>query len=227
MSEGFRLYLVRHGESQNNCNPEPQRVPDPLLTAIGQRQAHLLGQRFFNRESGELLPDLLLSSAFQRTMQTLRPTANLLDMRPDIWTDLFEVGGCHDGYLPGKTIARPGLSRKQIQAQYPEYNLPDDITDTGWYTGTDKETYAEASARAALQADKLVATFSGRDIVVLCLIHADLKGLLCQQFFPDNPDIAHTPFANTSVTLISFNATTPELLLLNDSSHLPDDLISH
>ena len=43
---GFHLYLVRHGESANNALPNHQRVADPSLTELGQKQAHNLAAHY-------------------------------------------------------------------------------------------------------------------------------------------------------------------------------------
>jgi len=45
MDKIFNLYLVRHGESYNNAVPMAQRVCDPPLTELGQKQAAKLAER--------------------------------------------------------------------------------------------------------------------------------------------------------------------------------------
>ncbi|OED39401.1 hypothetical protein AB833_15865 [Chromatiales bacterium (ex Bugula neritina AB1)] len=224
MQNGLKLYLVRHGESANNALPDAQRVNDPLLTERGQQQAQLLGERFHQKATGELEPDLLLTSAFTRTIQTLRPMATLLAKKPQIWTELYEVGGCYDGHLPGQMIGAPGLSRSQLQERYPEYIIPDDIDDNGWFRLENAETHAQAAVRAEQQAERLLETFYGQDIVVLCLIHADFKNLLLQQFLPDQERLQ---LANTSVTLLHFEEKVPSVVAINDTQHLSAELISY
>ena len=40
----MELFLIRHGQSLNNFQPQEQRVEDPPLTDLGRRQAELLAE---------------------------------------------------------------------------------------------------------------------------------------------------------------------------------------
>lgn len=226
MSQGFKLYLVRHGESANNALPDPERVNDPLLTERGEQQALHLGDRFHQHSQDGTTVDLLLTSAFRRTMQTVRPMASKLQMQPEIWSDLFEVGGCYDGHLPGQMVGQTGITRSELQSEFPEYKIPDDIDENGWYKNKPAETREQATARAEVQAKRLISEFSERDITVLCLIHADFKDMLIRQFLPNQSEYTTDPLANTSVTLLDFSSHKPDVLLFNDTDHLSPELIS-
>ena len=224
----FQLYLVRHGESANNALPEAQRVSDPSLTPLGKQQADLLGERFARMAADNEKMDVLLTSAFLRAIQTVRPIAGNLQMRPEIRTDLYEVGGCYSGHLPGEKVGDTGLTRAQLHADFPEYDVPDDIDEHGWYKRKPVETHAQAVQRAAEQAQRLRSEFEGRSVRVLCLIHADFKRLLLQEFVTD-PHYADALLNNTSVTHLQFSGAAgsePEIVVHNDISHLTHDLHS-
>ena len=138
MEKIFDLHLVRHGESYNNSVDQSQRVNDPPLTELGQAQALRLAERIRqqfdhscdnvgthtgNKSRSAPLLDKVYTSAFLRTMQTIYPTTQVTNVTPEIWTDLFEVGGCFDGYLPGKTKGMPGMTDAEIAQQFSDYKI--------------------------------------------------------------------------------------------------------
>lgn len=64
----FELYLIRHGQSETNVNPDLMgQTPDVALTKLGKRQAELLGQRF-NKELVAF--DFVYSSPYKRAYDT-------------------------------------------------------------------------------------------------------------------------------------------------------------
>lgn len=240
MKKSFNLYLVRHGESHNNSVPQSQRVNDPPLTDLGHTQATLLADRISkqfsldgnrtNQSSPHL--DKLYTSAFLRTMQTIHPTTSLTGRHPEIWTDLFEVGGCFDGYLEGQTVGRSGMTRDEIATQFPGYKIPADIDDTGWWKSKPREKPEEAASRANSVAKILLDNFHGTDASVLCIIHGDLIRLLMDILVTEQPELTTAVVHNTSMTHLRFShANTehdyaPEVLLFNDTSHLRTEHLS-
>ncbi len=230
MTNTFLLYLIRHGESANNALPEAQRVSDPALTELGMAQAEKLGQRFHQHVAAGNKIDLILTSPFLRTMQTIRPTAKLLNMNPQIRTQIYEAGGCFDGYRPGELKGKPGMTHQEISTQFPEMLIPTDIDHQGWYKRTSFENWEEATKRAEQQANLLKNEFIGSNKSIICTVHADLIGLMMAVFCEHDLSMANTTVSNTSVTLLSFkaNATnTPDVISFNDASHLNPDEISH
>ncbi len=230
MKDTFRLYLVRHGESANNALPESSRVSDPALTTLGVNQADSLGQRFRNHVAAGNNIDLILTSPFLRTMQTIRPTAKALNMRPEIRSQLYEVGGCFTGYRPGELTGQPGMTNVEIAEQFPEMQIPPDLDDKGWYKCQPFETWDQAEQRAEQQASQLKQEFVGSGKSVICTVHGDLIGLMMGVFCPHDLSMSDTLVSNTSITLLSFEANTPndpEVIHFNDASHLASHEISH
>ena len=267
MEKIFNLYLVRHGESYNNAVPLAQRVCDPPLTELGQKQAAKLGERIRQEfhhpavsadSNQEMSPaptlDRVYTSAFLRTMQTIYPTTQLTGATPVIWTDLFEVGGCFDGHLPGQTTGRPGMTHKEIASQFSTYQIPADIDENGWYKSKPRETPELAEARATRVVQQLFERYHGNQINVMCVIHGDLIRMLMRNLVPEQPDYGTDVTHNTSVTQLRFTAiqsnsttsdstsrvateqgvsgpgviaqTAPEVVQFNDTSHLSDQMLS-
>merc|ERR1719201_3021107 len=91
-------------------------------------------------------------SPLKRAMQTLQPTANRVGLRPQVWADCFELGGIYS-QLEG--TSNRGLTRAQMQELFPSYDLPEDVTDAGWYMLDGKETLEQGRQRAQACAQRL------------------------------------------------------------------------
>ena len=212
----FDLYLIRHGQSANNALPESQRVEDPPLTQEGVEQAQALARRF---EVGSVT--VLLTSGFRRAVQTARPLAARLKLRPQIWTDLHEVGGCYSGYIPGQEVGRPGMDRDTLSREFPEFDLPKDIDQAGWWKSRPYESWEQARARAKEQTERLKVEFRGTAAKVACVIHADFKALLLERIVSDRGgEYFPRDLRNTGVTHVQFDGNDFELVDLDNAEHL-------
>jgi 2,3-bisphosphoglycerate-dependent phosphoglycerate mutase len=169
----MKLFIIRHAQSANNLLGEQaayeeymvRRDPEPPLTELGRRQAellarHLAGNDFPERKqednkSGYGLTRLYCSPML-RTLQTAWPISQHTGLKPEIWLDLHEQGGIfHGNPRNGEPIVSfPGLSRRQIEEQYPGYLVPDAISDRGWWSGG-YEDMQGCYARAAKVAQTL------------------------------------------------------------------------
>lgn len=222
MANHFHLYLIRHGQSANNAVAESQRVEDPGLTAIGERQAELLAERFREQRFSHLL-----TSGFLRAVQTMQPLARRVRVRPAIWTDLHEVGGCYRGHEPGNLEGRPGMNRETLATRFPDFQLPDDIDELGWWKSRPFESHLQARKRAAGQAERLLREFRGTGATVACVIHADFKALLLDAFLPDERNrVFSADLVNTGVTLLRCSLEGNQVLEFNDAEHLHEELIT-
>lgn len=228
MNTSLTIYLVRHAQSHNNAQPDAQRVSDPAITKLGQLQAAKLASRVKDEFSNDTL-DGVLCSPFLRTLQTIQPAVQELPIKPRIWTQLFEAGGCYDGHEPGRLKAKSGMTRSEIAAKFPEFSIPEDIDEKGWYRSKGFEQWHEASLRAKQQAARLVDEHFGHRKSVLCMIHGDLIALLLSHFHPGNPVLSETNVTNTSITALRFDQrdAPPVVLSHNDTSHLQASEISY
>lgn len=220
---GFHLYLVRHGESANNALPDHQRVSDPALTELGQKQAQQLAQHYAEIDR----IDHILVSPFRRTLQTAQPLIKTRGDRAKIWTDLYEVGGCYSGFEPGKLLGQPGMTDAEIRYEFPEYDIPPSIDAQGWYKSRPFETWQMAIPRARSQAHKLRTTFANGDNVVFCFIHADFKQLLLQHLLPEQTEYHGGGIVNSSVTHLHFDDEDGSVIDYCNTDHLSDADISY
>jgi probable phosphoglycerate mutase len=66
----FELYLIRHGQSETNVNPDMMgQSPDVPLTKLGKRQAELLGKRL-EKENKKF--DFVFTSPYKRAYDTAK-----------------------------------------------------------------------------------------------------------------------------------------------------------
>ena len=197
-------------------------MEDPGLTEIGEHQAQLLAERFQHRKITHLL-----TSGFLRAVQTMRPLADCLKLQPEIWTDLHEVGGCYQGHQPGKLEGRPGMNRETLTSRFPEFKLPADIDERGWWKSQPFESYQQAKQRAERQSRKLLNEFHGTGATVACVIHADFKALLLESFVPnERHSLVPADLVNTGVTLLRCSVERVGVLEFNDAGHLREELIT-
>ncbi len=228
----FQLLLIRHAQSANNALPESQRVSDPGLTTLGHSQADALADWLCSYR-----PTELICSGFRRALDTTRPIAQKLSLRPKVRMDLFEQGGCYTGYLPEKKAAATGMGLSEIRETYGDWHIDDRISEHGWYHGCELENDHQARARADRVAqwvvDELVSRNPTGDEIYrpALVIHADFKALLlesllCGQqiptFFASRPYLV-SEFWNASVTQLTWIGHHWQLDFWNSISHLPTE----
>lgn len=238
----MEVYLIRHGQSQNNVlesalpgSPAAQgrRHQDPELTAKGERQARCAAG--FIAQGGHLYPDerqasrpmldQLYCSPMIRALHTAQLIGRTLGLRPLVWVDLHEMGGIYLDQDGGK-VGFPGQGRSQIQARFPETQLPPEVTEEGWWQGGYEEVY-RAQGRAIGVAHQL-RRMSGNGGRVGLVSHGDfLNGLL--KALEDQLPGAGTYWEhrNTGITRLDFEPSGRMILkYLNRVEHLPAELLT-
>eukprot|EP00947_MAST-08B_sp_MAST-8B-sp1_P001393 g1393.t1 len=123
----LRCCFIRHGESQNNVlhitagrNYARDRFADPALTDVGQAQAEAVAQ-FLSTGPAIVTPlDAVFVSPMRRTLMTAQPMSKALGLRPTVWSDCYEVGGCFKG---GK--GEPGMTAAEIRDEFEGYRVPE------------------------------------------------------------------------------------------------------
>jgi len=160
----MQLYYIRHGQSVNNAGwdtPNYIESNDPVLTEIGQQQAHILSEYLENNQTitehkgwdeqnryGFGITHIY-TSLMERAVSTALPTARRLQVPFTAWTDIHETGGIYgrEGELKDKGL--PGNPHSYFQTNYPELRLPEKLDETGWWQGRPIETEEQAHERAA------------------------------------------------------------------------------
>lgn len=245
----MKLFLIRHAQSANNALAESaamddylaQRSPEPSITELGFRQAQLTADHLAQLEWPEDGSDQrtndshgygftkLFVSPMWRTLQTSWPIAKALQLKPEVWIDIHEHGGIfHGNPRHGDVVSLPGLTRQEIIEKFPGYQLPDAITETGWWDGGYEEMEG-CYERAAMVANTLRdwAPDMADDRIALVSHGTFLDSLIKALLGHDFASQLYYTHYNTAITRIDF---TPKgfLLLryLNRTEHLTPTLIS-
>jgi len=229
----FELLLIRHAQSANNALDESFRVPDPGITEIGKRQSQCLADWLKTYP-----PTVLYCSAFRRALETTRPIAESTGLQPIIRQDIFEWGGCYEGYIPGKIKPSPGMNRNEIASQFPDWQIDARIGDSGWYTEPILETTELAIKRSRVVSRwlrKMFEDFSAgqaRSARVALVIHADFKALLLRILLNDKSHFGERTFEhlsevpNTSVTQLTWTGGDWQINFWSSIGHLHGELLT-
>lgn len=150
----MRLILVRHAQSANNklttsTGSEVGRVADPSLTELGFTQAEMLGQWWERLQYPK--PQAIYSSLMRRTIETIDPLAEFLDLAIVARTDSFEIGGPYEGAWADQTAA-PGSPRSLLEGLSERVVLPASATEDGWWSGPVESEQQTRDRAAALWA---------------------------------------------------------------------------
>lgn len=174
----MQIIYIRHAESYNNYLYFVQRsaekfVLDPPLSEVGQQQAAALAE-FLKANQDDFNFDHIYISPFLRTLQTAQAFTPLYpDIPKTVSTLLYEEGGCREIYPgdPPVTILSPGLNRAQMEAQFPAYELPEEITADGWYLLPDVEPVSHTLYRANQLVEQLTAQYGETDAKIALVSH--------------------------------------------------------
>jgi broad specificity phosphatase PhoE len=223
----MRLYIIRHAQSTNNALPDrSNRVSDPSLTELGERQASRLAE--FLSESGENRYGItkLYCSAMYRALKTTFPISQSLGLAPEVWADIHEIGGIYLGDDEESYTSLPGKTRSEILAEFPDYCLPSNITENGWWNGP-YETTTLLRARAERVAERLCSWAANEETITM-VSHAGFINVLLHVLLQiDQEANIFFHHRNTAVTSLRFFANGMlDIRFMNDTRHLPPELLS-
>jgi len=218
------LLLIRHAQSENNALGDALRVPDPNITSIGVAQSRKLAGAV-----KKLSPSVLYCSPFLRSLETTRPIVEQTGLIPIVRQDIYEQGGCHSGYQPGKRIAQRGMGRVALATKYVGWQLDERIHVDGWYDRADYETQEEARHRAQQVKEWYESeprTHSLKDRAAM-VIHADFKMRLLEAFLGNaNVEEHFGEIVNTSISQLSLSNGRWKLDYWNTFAHLETDEVT-
>lgn len=244
------LYIIRHGQSTNNALMEDfaRRVKDPELTEIGQQQAEHVARFLAEAVNLETLvrhpvdsPERethhphtlthLYTSPMLRALQTSAPIARALGIKPEVWIDIHEIGGIwleREGLVTGYS----GMTRSEILATFPDYALPETITNAGWYDARLKRehvTLCQARAmRVAWALRERANAEDTHDDRIAIVTHAAFTDHLLKALTGRLPGIEYAHWVyNTSITAIQFVREGRMIVrYINRVDHLPPELVT-
>ena len=243
----MRLYIIRHGNVTYrrgvpfaSVPPEERSLlPDPGLTELGRRQAALLGEHMSRgivpEEHNQPLPHdrlvfaiaRIFCSPMRRALQTAQPIAAALGLRPEIWVDLHELTGLwHDEGDGRGARGCPGLSRAEVEEHFPEFVIPPDFADDGWWNRP-PETEVESIPRLERVAQDLRAMAMNTDEHIAIVSHGTasnyiLHGLLGSKEY----EKVYFNHAQTGMSCLIIEENETTVRYQNSVEHLPADMIT-
>lgn len=232
----MQVILIRHAQSYNNAlSDSRQRVQDPPLTELGWEQARLLAQHlasatdaYADQARGYDITRLY-TSPMLRSLQTASLLAQALQLQPEVWVDIHELGGVFLEDEHGVARGFGGMTRAEIQALYPQYRIEPRVTESGWWPA---EKAMESDADSALRAEQVAATLLARaheqERIAIVSHGAFLDRLLkCLLGRPPQPPHTFLHY-NTAFSRVDFlSAETIQVHYLNRIDHLPPPLRSY
>ncbi|MDM8528008.1 histidine phosphatase family protein [Anaerolineales bacterium HSG24] len=239
----MELYLIRHGQSANNIlQNRDQRLPDPPLTDLGQDQAATVAQHLANATNVEYLVRTILQSAeresaqgygitklycsaMYRAMQTAKPIGEALGIAPEIWLDVHESGGIYRK-KDEEIINYPGKTRSEMLTEFPNYILPDKITETGWWYGG-QEDWPLCHGRA-IRTARYLYDQANSDERIAIVSHGGFIDVLIKALLHILPaPHAYFHLYNTSITRVDFAKTGRhvDMVYVNRVNHLSPELM--
>ncbi|WP_179131162.1 histidine phosphatase family protein [Candidatus Entotheonella palauensis] len=221
-----------------------KRTPDPELTELGWRQAqalakHLAAVTAYRHPGRQELAAYgmthLYCSAMLRAMQTAQPIAQALALTPEVWVDIHEQGGLFYGNprQPESLIGHSGMTRRDMQARFPGYQVPPEVTDAGWWREgcESREAFYARALKVAEYLRQLARRHhdQGRDERIALVIHGDLIDLLLKALLEQLPgDSLRYVHAPTAITRVDFPPSGPIYLhYVNRTEHLTPEIFDH
>ena len=205
--EATELALVRHGQQQLPTSPvfQPAEWIDPPLSAVGRRQAELVGEAFAGRRV-----DVVVTSHLSRALETARAIAGHHDLDPVVLEDLREVEtyrDLEDGATPADVLAEPRW--RGVQERFP--------IERRWDLVPFGESSTELRHRVVSTIEGLLALYPDAHLVVVC--HGGVINAYLAHLLGIAEDMFFLP-AHTSVSHLRRLGARRALHSLNDRDHL-------
>ncbi len=207
-----RIYLVRHGQTNDNLSHTVQSA-DSMLSAEGEKQAILLAERLKHLSFGHLFV-----SDYKRTKQTVAPLLPHLRIEPQ-YTPL-----ARETKMPSELV---GISNESESFQHFYKLASEHIHDPHWRF-SDEETFFDIVARVkdfftlitSKQEDVLVITH-GRFLTYM-IMYVVTKGNLTFDIWTSCRHGFET--SNTGISVLEYNERWEDwrLLTFNDHAHFAE-----
>jgi len=160
-------------------------------------------------------------------MATASPIGDVLSLRPAIWEDIHETGGYWEpDPETGKPVGKPGKNREYFQDTYPDFTLPDQLGEEGWWNRP-LETASQCRERAQRFFHDLMERHGGTDDMVAVVSHGLFYSFMIKAFLKI-PSGAGAIFAlnNAAMTRIDFIDGYVGVIYQNRTDYFPQDLIT-
>ena len=176
------IYLIRHAESTANAEGLFGGLTDYNLSNHGLKQAEQLALKL-----KDVKIDKIYSSPLNRAIQTITPTAKMMNKRVNIATGLREI---YFGKWENRTISE--LKRNfPIETKY--------IENTEYYTGIEEQEKVSSVAKRMTSSIRKIASENTNSNVIITSHSVAIKAFLC--------DVMKIPFEKTKEKTIYLDNT--------------------
>jgi probable phosphoglycerate mutase len=203
--EAVRLYLIRHGQSGGNVAREEGRSAeyDPPLTAVGEEQAHRLGERM-----AAYGVDAIYSSPLQRAYNTGMAIARRTGHTIEVLDDLQEINEPSELVEPRRVLPE-GMSHDDVKRRFEQ--------DPTWDNLPGAEASRPFRERIVRAINQIIADNPGKKVAVTC--HGGVIQSYVAEILGLRTDFPIYAF-NASITSIRAHAERRVIWRLNDLAHL-------
>jgi len=209
----MQIYLVRHGQSQNNAGgASAHNVP---LTDLGHEQVRRAAEALANQEKFEAL----YCSPLKRALQSAAILHARLGLVPYAYPDFSETG-----FSWGELDA----TREELQADYPDFILDKSITSNGW-APSDHETEDESYERAGEVIHWLSKRHPEPDARILVVTHGRFGSILMGYVVGARPAHDYSRFSQHNCGISRLDIVTngeSKLRFLNSTAHLSPEMLT-
>ncbi len=200
-----RILIVRHGTNDAlRAHRLIGRLPGVHLNAEGQAQAAALAERLATVDLAAIY-----ASPMERAVETAQPLAERHGLTVQIHPGLHESD-------PGRWAGEPieALRRRPLWRRLERYPSGTHFPggESGWQV--QQRMVAAVDGIAAAQPERTVAVFSHADPIKIALAY--YLGMPLDLF-------RRLSIAPASLTILELGESTPRLVCLNDTSHLPPE----
>ncbi|MFT5111647.1 MAG: 2,3-bisphosphoglycerate-dependent phosphoglycerate mutase [Parasphingorhabdus sp.] len=246
----MRLYLIRHGESENNVlyqgsENTPGRKPDPTLSDKGHSQARLLGEHLVTPGNEPMQHPYhsgndydhgiktLYCSLMLRSILTAGYVAKTCNLKAEALLDVFERKGLYEVNESGAETGIAGPGRDYFSEHFPELILPQSLTTDGWYNRT-VESDTEFVARVESSLENLLQQHGNSNDHIALVAHGDYVDQFINAIMQINRHKENYAGAweanwvshNTAITRVDFADRYCSVIYSNRTEHLPAELIT-
>lgn len=201
----MKLYLTRHGETDNNLNRRYQGQMDVPMNETGIRQAELLAKRLASERI-----DVIIASDLSRTVETAKAVCAMQENPPAIQTD--------PRWRELSFGKWEGLNHKEIDAQWQD-EAKAWYADIVHFVPPGGESLVQLSQRVGAALEDLKSAY--KDKTVLLVTHSGvIQTLMCLVLGVELKRYWQFRVLQASLTVIRFHEAGGAIELFNDCSHL-------
>lgn len=211
MTEGKRILLIRHGQTDWNNQRRWQGSADIPLNETGIAEAQALAD--YLHINGEKI-DLIVASDLQRAYQTAHAIGQKMSLPVEQDARLREIA----------VGAFEGLTGTEVQAQYADdYRKMREDYLNFVFPGGESRIGMQTRAYEVLEIVLSRMNTDDRLHTAALVTHGGVVAMLLAKLFPDDAEIQARPIHNTSITILIHDAQGWRHEALAITPHLPEN----